>query len=38
VPGLQSPGGLGLQSYTGGTAGNPPLVVTYDNLWAGPIG
>ena len=38
IAGLQTGGGLGLQSYTGGTSANPPLVVAYDNLWAGPIG
>ncbi len=35
---LQTAGGLGLQSYTGGTSANPPLVVSYDNLWAGSFG
>jgi hypothetical protein len=38
IAGLQTGGGLGLQSYTGGTSANPAVVFSYDNLWAGPIG
>jgi PKD repeat protein len=38
IPGLQAPGGLGLQSYTGGVSGNPAVVFSYDDLLAGPIG
>jgi len=38
IAALQTAGGLGLQSYTGGVAANPAVVFSYDNLWAGPIG
>jgi len=38
IAALQTAGGLGLQSYTGGVAANPAVVFSYDNLWAGPLG
>ncbi|WP_024285418.1 PKD domain-containing protein [Cellulomonas sp. KRMCY2] len=38
IAALQTAGGLGLQSYTGGVTANPAVVFSYDNLWAGPLG
>lgn len=35
---LQVAGALGVSSYLFGTATNAPVVISFDDLWAGPVG